>query len=282
MIALIIIAILIEVDATGWSCVQDSISAYFFTPVRLIFVSSWIAVGFCMVVLKGSNEWEEGFLNVAGILAPVVALVPTPHTTDCTSVAPINTAPSVPDVTNNILAFLFLGTIVLILSWVALYRAAPPSGKWPFPSWPWPLNFRYILPVITLIFLAGAVTFLIWRDAFIARAHPIAASVQTGVIICVVFQNSVERGRKTNANKELSGLGRYLFLNFYSVVAWIMVVGAFLCYVVGWILLKWSGWKLTLETGEILLFAIFWLWQTRDLEKSLLPPLDRAKSPTPM
>ena len=37
-----------------------------------------MAMGVSMVVLKADNEVEDILLNIAGVLAPVVALVPTP------------------------------------------------------------------------------------------------------------------------------------------------------------------------------------------------------------
>ena len=36
-----------------------------------------MAIGFCLIVIKGSTAWEDTCLNVAGMLAPVVAVVPT-------------------------------------------------------------------------------------------------------------------------------------------------------------------------------------------------------------
>jgi hypothetical protein len=236
-----------------------------------------------MLVLKGNNEWEEAFLNIAGILAPVVALVPTPHTTSCTSNGPIDTTPSVAEVSNNIHSYIYVGAFVLALAWIALYRSVPRSRRWwPLPSMPWPVRYRYTLPAITCLMIVGVIAFLVWPDAFIAWAHPVAAIVQTVVLIFVVFQNSVEIGRKANRNKKLKGLKRYFFRNGYALIYWLMIGGAVLLYGVGWIVFNWSYWKLALEAGEILVFAGFWLWQTRDLEKSPLPRLDRAESPTPL
>jgi hypothetical protein len=146
---------------------------------------------------------------------------------------------------------------------------------------PWPVRYRYTLPAITCLMIVGVIAFLVWPDAFIAWAHPVAAIVQTVVLIFVVFQNSVEIGRKANRNKKLKGLERYFFRNGYALIYWLMIGGAVLLYGVGWIVFNWSYWKLALEAGEILVFAGFWLWQTRDLEKSPLPRLDRAESPTP-
>lgn len=58
-------------------CVQRSISAYYYTPVRTVFVGTLIVLGVAMIALWGKNLLEDALLNLAGMLAPVVAFVPT-------------------------------------------------------------------------------------------------------------------------------------------------------------------------------------------------------------
>jgi len=58
-------------------CIEGSISAYYYTPVHGLFIGSLVATGAAMVALKGRTTVEDTFFNVAGMLAPVVALVPT-------------------------------------------------------------------------------------------------------------------------------------------------------------------------------------------------------------
>ena len=67
-------------------CWQHSISAYYYTPVQLFLVGALVAIGISLIALKGSIELEDAVLNFAGILAPVVALVPTPNVGRCGSV----------------------------------------------------------------------------------------------------------------------------------------------------------------------------------------------------
>src|SRR4051794_16730122 len=88
MIAMIVLlgaSLVIEWSKTDPRCLQTSISAYYYTPVRAIFVGALISIGVCMVLLKGNTEPEDILLNVAGILAPVVALVRTPGAGRCHS-----------------------------------------------------------------------------------------------------------------------------------------------------------------------------------------------------
>jgi hypothetical protein len=62
-----------------WSagCIEGSISAYYYTPVHGLFIGSLVGTGAAMVALRGRTTVEDTFFNVAGLLAPVVALVPT-------------------------------------------------------------------------------------------------------------------------------------------------------------------------------------------------------------
>ncbi len=75
MVLALIIAMLIErLDAGSW---LPSISAYFFTAANPIFVAALVMIGVCLIAIRGTNDFEDIVLNLTGILAPVVALVPT-------------------------------------------------------------------------------------------------------------------------------------------------------------------------------------------------------------
>jgi len=58
-------------------CLERSLSAYYYTPAHGLFIGSLFGTGAAMVALKGRTTVEDTFFNVAGVLAPVVALVPT-------------------------------------------------------------------------------------------------------------------------------------------------------------------------------------------------------------
>lgn len=54
-----------------------SISAYYFTPMRDVFVGTLVAVGACLYLYKGFSDRENKALNCAGIFAVAVAFIPT-------------------------------------------------------------------------------------------------------------------------------------------------------------------------------------------------------------
>jgi hypothetical protein len=76
LVALIMTAVALEWGRTH--CLQTSISAYYYTPARSIFVGSLVAIGVALIAIRGRSDGEDALLNLAGMLAPVVAFVPTP------------------------------------------------------------------------------------------------------------------------------------------------------------------------------------------------------------
>ena len=71
---------------------QESISAYYHTPMGDIFVGSLCAIGAFLYFYKGVTEAENIALNIAGIFIVLVALLPTaaPLNLEC----PVFTAPT--------------------------------------------------------------------------------------------------------------------------------------------------------------------------------------------
>jgi hypothetical protein len=74
--------------------VPPSISATFYGPLQGVFVACLVAVGLALFAVKGRPGPENTLLDVAGVLIPVVAFVPTP-TIDPT--CPVPTAECVPE-----------------------------------------------------------------------------------------------------------------------------------------------------------------------------------------
>lgn len=63
--------------ALGTECGLDSVSAYYYTPVRNVFVGALVAFGAALIAYHGNTPEEEALLNLAGCMSLVVAFVPT-------------------------------------------------------------------------------------------------------------------------------------------------------------------------------------------------------------
>ncbi|MFG1911228.1 hypothetical protein [Kribbella sp. NPDC048928] len=269
MIVLLGVAVLIEWAKTDPRCLQTSISAYYYTPVRAIFVGALITIGVCMVVLKGNTETEDILLNVAGILAPAVALVPTPGQGRCHSV-PVVLGDAAANVANNMLALFVVGVPCLLLTafFIVRDRRRQPAG--------WTPLYVVGLGVAVLIFGGGLAWFLVDRSGFIGHAHYAAAIVMFACIVVVVLVNA-EQYRRKHADPRSPA-------NRYSVIAIAMVVVPLL--MVAW--KKLFGWEhavLGIEAVLILLFAAFWVSQTEELwNEGLRQELPRSPqaSPSPL
>jgi amino acid transporter len=127
-----------------------SVSAYYYTPAQAFFVAGLVGLGACMIALKGTTPVEDIFLDLGGVFAAVVALVPTGRDADyraavrackeagtplltqqaltgqldCPTVQALE-ATAKANVDNNLAAFLFVGAIVLIATFVMARKAGP-------------------------------------------------------------------------------------------------------------------------------------------------------------
>jgi hypothetical protein len=248
LLLLLAVAVLIEHVHTDPRCFQTSISAYYYTPAQAIFVGTLIAVGVCMVVLKGSTEGEDILLNLAGMLAPVVALVPTPSKGRCFSVA--GAQPDIAaNVANNIPAIFLAGLAGLVITFVLGSR----DGRH---------DPRHLagMGVAAAVLLGGFAWFLLGRDSFIDHAHYGAAFPLFVCIIGVVLINARWYGVRTTGSAEMGQSLR----NRYTVIAVLMVVLPLALWLVSKAV-TWDHLVLWVEAVLLLLFAGFWLIQTREL-----------------
>jgi len=78
VLALLLVSVALRaITADPGLCFEGSISAYYFTSTRAVFVGALCALGACLIVYRGNTDLEDVALNVSGALAFVVAFVPT-------------------------------------------------------------------------------------------------------------------------------------------------------------------------------------------------------------
>lgn len=246
VLVLLLAAVVVEWLATGPSCWQDSISAYYYTPVRAVLSASLLALGTGMVVLKGSTRAEDLLLNLGGMLAPVIGLVPVPEVGTCRS-APYAVRDLGADVANNMTALFVAGAFGLGATLVLGARGRRPGAG---------------LVASTLVWAAGLGWFVLGRTSFLAGAHYTAALGLFAVMVGVVASNS--RGLRHARSRAGASRGRRDLANRYAAIAAAMVA---VTVVLGLATLL-TGWRhgpLWIEGLLIGLFALFWLIQTHDL-----------------
>ncbi|HEX2058816.1 MAG TPA: hypothetical protein VHI71_10670 [Actinomycetota bacterium] len=252
-VVLLATSILIEHGDVVSGCWQTSISAYYYTPVRAVFVGAMITVGFALIVIKGRSPVEDAFLNAAGMFAPVVGIAPTTDVGRCWSLAP-NPLPVEPDgslarwvvanIDNNFPALLVVAAVGILAS--GIIAVLDNQGVRGTSE---PLDRGKILTLVaaTLTLLVGWWLFENWGD-FYTKMHGYSAILMFVFLIGAV-------GSRVYAHR--ANRGAYFWV--YLAVGLVMVVGgAFV-----WLSRIFEEHTVfALEALEIAAFAVFWLVQT--------------------
>lgn len=263
-LAIILLTLMLGVSvaiqiATDGGAVLPSVSAYYYTPARGVFVASLVAVGTCMVIHRGRSDTEDVLLNLAGYLAFFVAFVPTAQEQVAEGQAEAAIPPDfVAAVTNNTWAILAVGLAAFVVELTVVpQRERNMSSR----------SARIAFAATILVYLGLAAFFLFARQAFFDWGHGVAAIGLFLCIVCVVGINGVALAR---ALAERGKAGRHPMLNRYTYGFAGMVVSAVLII---FVVRPWmEQWIFVLEAALIAQFLGFWITQT----------IERWREPEPL
>jgi hypothetical protein len=235
-----------------------SISAYYYTPVRSVFVGTLCAMGVCLIAIKGRDRPREDLmLNLAGMCAPVVALCPTPLEDSAACGAQERCVPDgfVPGVVNNIEALVVVGAIGLLFAARTVRGGADQRGD-----------------LVALgVSAAGLVAFTLWfalgRGSFLDYAHYGTAVPMFGLVVAVALVNAGKVDDFVAAGGTLT-MGRPdSFRVGYRVIAWFM--GLVICAALLLFVVKaatgsqpFDHWVFVVEALLLAAFTAFWILQT--------------------
>ena len=254
LVVLLAASVLIELQQTGFGCWRTSISSYYWTPVRGVFVGALVAIGTCLIVLKGNTPVEDVLLNVAGALAPIVAFVPILDPKECQSTPWAASADGRANIFNNVGAFLLAGLVAVAVAWWVARR----EGRGRLSR----ADLIGLLVTIALV-LAGIALFLWAREFFDRWAHYLAAIPLFLVLVAVMVVNAVSYAR-TEAAQKGREMGRAELANRYLAIAALTVALVVTLGLVTW-LGHWRHGTFWLEVVVIAAFAVFWAVQTAEL-----------------
>jgi cytochrome bd-type quinol oxidase subunit 2 len=256
--AVVLLSASVALERGNVDCWQTSVSAYYYTPVRAIFVGTLIAVGFALIVYKGRNTWEDASLNFAGGFAPVVAVAPTTDVGECWSVQPdplpVGKDGSlagwvVADIDNNMYALLIVASLGVLVT--AAIAAVAMRDKARAPTVLRDLGTRISLA------LSAAIILLAWWlignwDGFYTHAHGYAAVLLFVFLIAAIIVNVVVHWTR-DADRSA------IWCWTYTIVAALMIIGA---AVLPTTRIFGDHTVFALEVYEIALFAAYWVAQT--------------------
>lgn len=252
-----------------------SISAYYYTPARSVFVGALVAVGISLAAIVGRRGFEDSALNIAGMLAPIVAFVPTPRGAGgapCDPDGRCSVPPEfVPSVVNNVWGLIALGLAALGLGAVTIIRR-PETSR----------GTKIGFAVATLTWVAFVSWFVFGRESFLGGAHFGAAVPLFGLITGVAYVNA----RRAAARREgVPTREAKSYATVYGAVAAVMAV-TFAVAIVLVVIDQFFGggtpteWVLWVEVVLLLAFVTFWVAQTLDYWTDGLPE-EAAVSPEP-
>jgi len=262
-LALLLATSLVLEVVRGPEPLLESISAYYYSPVRAVLVGSLVAIGLALLAIAGRPGPEDVLLNLAGMLVPVVAFVPTP-------VAPPFPPPFaggcppdmercvpevlVPAVQNNVAALLVVGAAgLLVAGWMAVA-----SGPLSTPT-------RWGLTTAAVVWAGFGAWFLLWPQAFLAGAHYAAAVPFFGLIAGVAVLDAVRVRRR----RDVRVLTPHQFSGAYGAIAVGMVgtvaVAGGVAGMEAWTeRTAFDGWVFVVEATLLVLFTVFWVLQTAE------------------
>lgn len=279
-VALLFIALFLQIvrdPGPTWG----SISAYYYSPVRSVFVGTLVGAAFALVAIRGRRGGENALLDFAGMLLPLVAIVPTP--VEGTSEAPCPRgdkcipAEFLSGVEVGVAALLILGAAGLIFAgWtlVSEHQADPVAARRGFAV------ACGIWGIVAVWFGPTAD----WgpRELFLDVGHYAAAIPMFALIVAVALINA----RKSEQDIQIARV-RVSYRPVYRVVAWgmaIVLAGA-LAY---WALVirpdpdAESSLIFWVEAWLLALFAVFWGAQTAEFWNMGLPEEARETEPSGM
>jgi hypothetical protein len=254
LVVLLFASLAIEWLAGGRECVQPTISAYWHTPVRGVFVGVLVTMGICLIALKGNTDAEDVLLNLAGILAPGVAFIPTTAFTGCSSV-PQSGVDVTGSVANNMQALFVLGLVALMVALGLVVRergSVAGLSRWD----------RFGLALGFAATAGGAAWFYTSRSTFLEYGHNVAAIPMFLAIVAAVWVNARDVQESVEHHPGLRGT-RGRFVAIYRSIS--VAMAASLALAVVGHLADWTNALLVVEILLITLFGAFWIIQTREL-----------------
>lgn len=244
-VVVIFVAVAVTIPVVG---VLPSLSHYSYTPAHTLFVGSLITVGVCLFALSGRGP-ERVLLDVAAILVPLVAIVPTVISPGSIAGVDVSCAGAcVPDaygaaVDVGVATYVIVGVLLLIgASALTVVGEVEREGG------------------ILSLSIAAAVLLIVWltwwlaRPVFLQWTHFVAAIGFFGVIAAVAVVNAFWPGRRRKPTPVMKAA--------YAIIAVALALDVIGLPLFGSQRIGPFYWVFAGEVIALLLFLAFWVIQS--------------------
>ena len=251
-------------DANGVNCFLGSISGYYYSPVHPVFIGVMVSIGLALLAIKGRTVIEDTCLSLAGVLAPIVAFIPTSFdTTDTCGTTMTRVGQYLPpakdtrvaanSISNDLHAYLFAGSVAIPLLLFAYfaqrYRSRRPNSKTTMNEYSkgtlWSL-------IAALVFVAIAWILVILDYNLVKQGHAWAAIFMFAFLAIAALANGILKPTKNP------------YRVIYTTVGLLMIVSG--AVFLGYRYIDRSAFNghvvLYVEVVELALFTVFWAIQT--------------------
>lgn len=250
-VMIVLLGAAVVAERVGADCWQTTISDYYYTSAHAVFIASVCAVGAMLIVYKGSSATEDVLLNFAGILAFVVAMVPT--TRPDLLCGPARLIAGDDAAVRNVWAVVVALVVSRVASWWMYRRTGTTRERPPLATAATWLQ-RVVLGV-------GVVTLVAAPEWFRANAHGVAAVAMFASIIATVLITAFVTGNQDQAKCPQ----RRRYQAAYRAIAAAMALALGTAVVLHLVLDGFNHAIIVIEAALILLFGAYWLVQTVEL-----------------
>lgn len=267
------VAVLVQIANADWT-ILGSISAYYYTPARDVFVGATVAGSLGLVAVRGRPGWEDVLLDLAGLLLPVVAFLPTPIAPDAMTDGPTGfpcpdlldecvPPSSLASVEVGLTAWSVAAAVVIAVAVRTLRRSASADRA-----------ERVGVVLAGLVWLVVTVLLVAGPDST-GRALLLRYGHDTAAVAAFLALIGVARINATRSVDALTVRGRRLipYSRLYRIVwsSMAVVLGAGLAAAVLLDRSQVPSLVFWVEAALLALFAVFWIAQTREFWEIGLP-----------
>jgi hypothetical protein len=257
----IFVALVAYGTTVGW---PTSISALYYTPANTVFVGSLFAVSLGLLALSGHSV-EQALLDLAGVVAPLIAIVPTAigdndvpgMVTGCPGDVPCVPDYFLPAIGIGMVTFAVVGGAGVVLAVIlALVQRTISRG------------LLLAIAVAAAIILGMTLWWALDPASFVPSAHLVATIALLGFMALA----SIAAASASDAG---SYRAVYAVIAILIVVTLLFILAVTLFHLGGVDLVEVTGAPLIL-IGEVIalgLFAMFWLAQTAQKWEEVNPSI---------